>query len=115
MKRHVIAAVVGSLFAIPAAADFETGLPLGAMPAGASAQVHAATKSRNAVHDEMISAQDAEQTVLNAELGRTAEQYSGMRAPAVKTRAEVVSEVRQARRSGDYVVNAELGTKASQL
>lgn len=105
MKRQIIAIALGSLFALPAFANFEL-YGNGIAPAAATS-----TKSRADVRAELIAAQRAGQVVENAELGTVAQS-----SPAVaKSRAEVVSEVTQARRSGNYIINAELGTKANQL
>jgi hypothetical protein len=105
MKRQVIAVALGSLFALPAFANFEL-YGNGIAPTAATS-----TQSRVDVRAELIAAQRAGQVVENAELGTTAQSSHA----AGKSRAEVVTEVVQARRSGNYIINAELGTKANQL
>lgn len=91
MKRQVIAIALGSLFALPALANYEIDAGLAA--------------------GTTFSADNAGLVFVNAEQGYVP--VAGHEAG--KSRADVRAEVEQARRSGNYIVNAELGTKANQL
>jgi Domain of unknown function (DUF4148) len=102
MKRQVIAVVLGSLFALPAFANYE-------IDAGNLPQAVASTKSRAQVGQELIAAKQSGNWMVNAQLGTV----SGKSAPvqfAGKSRNEVRAELEQAYRSGEMIANAELGT-----
>lgn len=121
MKRKVVAALVGSLFALPALADFETGLEPGEFQPGLTyATASQSGKSRDAIQGELVQAQRAGEIIVNAELGLTANQlrpwqYPVMGTSAGRTRDEVRAELASAQRTGNIVVNAELGLTANQL
>jgi len=107
MKRQVIAIALGSLFALPAFANYE-------IDAGNLPQPVASGKSAEQVRAELLAAKQSGNWMVNAELGT----QSRVAAPVLvagKTRTEVRAEVAQSRAVGDYIVNAELGTTARQL
>lgn len=113
MKRNVIAVLVGSLFALPALANYEL------YGNGVAPQAPLSTKGRADVRDELVAAQRSGEFIANAETGQKANQLDPQRYPAVlvagKSRAEVLAELADAQRTGEVIVNAELGLKANQL
>ena len=121
MKRKALAILAGSLFALPALADVETGLEPGELHPGVTyAAASQGGKSRDVIRDELVRAQRAGDTVADAELGLKANQASPWQYPehrtgAGKTRDEVRAELVAAQHDGEIVVNAELGLKANQL
>jgi hypothetical protein len=106
MKRQVIAVVLGSLFALPALANYE-------IDAG-SFQPTVASKSVAQVRAELLAAKQSGNWMVNAELGTQTRLAKPVQV-AGKSRGDVRAEVERSRATGDYIVNAELGTNASQL
>jgi hypothetical protein len=113
MKRQVLAVAVGSLIALPAFADFETGLEVNEIQPGMPYSSVLSGKTRNDVRNELIAAQRSGNVIVNAELGTMAKQ--GTSVASGKSRDEVRTELAQAQRSGNFITNAELGTTANQL
>ena len=74
MKRQVIAIALGSLLALPAFANVETGLNAGEILPGISLPVADTGKTRADVRMELVEAQQAGDIVANAELGKTRQQ-----------------------------------------
>lgn len=101
MKRQLIAIVVGSLFALPALANNE--IDAGNLPTFVSTG-----KTTEQVRAELVTAQRAGQTVVNAELGTLEKQPVQM---AGKSTEQVFAELIKARNSGNWILNAELGTR----
>lgn len=108
MKRQVLAVLLGSLFAVPAFANYEM------FGNGIAPQTAAAEKSRDEVRAEMIAAKQQGNWMFNAELG-TVSRPSAPSTYAGKSRDEVRAELEQAYRSGEMIANAELGTTFAQL
>jgi hypothetical protein len=120
MKRQVIAALVGSLIALPALADagsqnsqqsYEWEYPT--LPATASV-------SRADVLAQLVQAKQSGDVVVNAESGATANQIDPSAHPAQNvaagvSRAEVLAQLKDAKREGNMVANAETGTLAKDL
>lgn len=106
MKRSLIAVAIGTLFAAPAFADYETGLKRNEIQPGVTyGEAAEVDKSRGKVRAELKRAgpQAAERTRENLGLDPEVEQS------ADKTRAQVRSEVAEAYRKGELIENAELG------
>ena len=108
MKRQVLAVLLGSLFAVPAFANYEM------FGNGIEPQATAAAKSRDEVRAEMIAAKRQGNWMFNAELG-TQSRPATSTVTVGKSRDEVRAELEQAYRSGDMIANAELGTTFAQL
>jgi len=108
MKRQVIAVVLGSVFALPAFANYEI------YSTGVAPAAEASVKSREQVRAELAAAKRANDWRVNAELG-TQNRPAVPAVVAGKSREQVRSEVAQARAAGDYIANAELGIAANQL
>lgn len=108
MKRQVIAVVLGSLFALPAFANFEQ------YGNGVEPQAAASSKSKAQVRDEIIAAKHSRNWMVNAELG-TVNLPAAPSSFAGKSREDVRAELEQAYRSGGLIANAELGTTFAQL
>lgn len=71
MKRQVIAIALGSLVALPAFADVESGLELNEIQPGLVLPVSQSGKTREDVRAELIAAQQAGDVIANAEMGTT--------------------------------------------
>lgn len=104
MKRHVIAIALGGLFALPAFADYETGLTAGEIQPGVSRSAPATGKTREDVRHELIEEQRAGNVVANAEQGWTRDQAKPVYrtssiADSILTREEVLA--RSAEPMGD--------------
>ena len=74
MKRQVIAIALGSLLALPAFANVETGLKPDEIRPGIALPVEDTGKTRADVRMELVEAQQAGDIVANAELGKTRQQ-----------------------------------------
>ena len=74
MKRQVIAIALGSLLALPAFANVETGLNADEIRPGVALPVEETGKTRADVRMELVEAQHAGDIVVNAELGKTRQQ-----------------------------------------
>jgi hypothetical protein len=110
MKRQLIAALLGSAFALPALAapanyEIDAGYP--PIP-------YATGKSVAQVHQELIAAQQSGDWKVNASLG-TQSRLPRAVVLVAKSRAEVRAELEQAYRTGDMIANAELGTTFNHL
>ena len=102
MKRQVVAVLLGSLFALPAAANNEIdagNLPMPPYPIKTQAQVHA----------ELVAAQQSGNWMINSRLGTVSRQIT-VQSGSGKSRDEVRSELEQAFRDGDMIANSELGS-----
>lgn len=117
MKRSLITLAIGTLFAAPAFADYETGLkPNEIHPGVTYGQIDVfgeaaptADKSRMEVRSSVKQGETAFQKLHRARLDRTA-QPPQLRQPAAKTRAQVRAEVVELYRDGELIAdNAELG------
>lgn len=74
MKREVIAIALGSLVALPAFADVESGLEVNEIQPGLALPVMHSGKTREDVRTELIAAQQAGDVIANAEMGTTLRQ-----------------------------------------
>lgn len=117
MKRSLITLAIGSLFAAPAFADYETGLKPNEIHPGVTygqmdifgRSAPTADKSRMQVRSNLREGETAFQKLHRARLDRTA-QPPQLQQPADKTRAQVRAEVVELYRSGELIAdNAELG------
>lgn len=119
MKRSLITLAIGTLFAAPAFADYETGLQPNEIHPGVTygeidlfARTQAAPtadKSRMEVRSSLKQGETAFQKLHQARLDRTA-QPPQLQQPAEKTRAQVRAEVVELYRDGELIAdNAELG------
>ena len=106
MKRQVVAVLLGSLFALPAFANFEM------YGNGTEPQAAASTKSRAQVGQELLAAKRSNDWMVNSELGTVSRPAAPAKA-AGKSRDEVRAELEQAYRAGEMIANAELGTIGS--
>jgi hypothetical protein len=120
MKRQVIAAIVASLFALPALADAGSQKTQQVNEWEYPALAATPARSRAEVLAELVQAELSGDVIANAETGEKAYQlypsdYPSHVATAGKSRADVLAELAQARRGGDIIVNAETGELAKKL
>lgn len=117
MKRSLITLAIGTLFAAPAFADYETGLkPNEIHPGVTYGQIDVfgrsapeADKSRMQVRAEVKTTKQVTTKLHQTNLDRTAQPLT-LQQPAEKTRAEVRAEVVELYRDGELIAdNAELG------
>lgn len=101
MKRHIIAAALGSLFALPAFADGEIGFEYW------NAATAESGKTRAEVVAQVVAAQRAGHVVVDGEIGTL---QAASLPQAGKTRAEVVAELVKAQ-DGKADVDGEIGSR----
>ena len=107
MKRQVLIAAIGALFALPAFANYE-------IDAGYPPIPHATGKSSAQVRQELVDAKQSGYWPVNAELG-TVSRPAQATVIAGKSRGQVRAELERAYRDGEIVANAELGTTIGHL
>lgn len=93
MKRKLIAVALGSLFALPAFANYEL------YNTGVAPAMEPSTRSSEQVRAELVAAQRSGNVVLNAELGTMANQPVQA---AGKTREQVRAEILKEQQAGNW-------------